>query len=359
MALVAILGDTHFGARNDNLAFHKYFERFYSECFFPYLEEKNVDTIVQMGDMFDKRKFINFRSLMESRRYFFQQLVDRGLDVYMIVGNHDTAYKNTNEVNSPELLLGEYDNIKIWSSPGICELPDGSKLAMLPWICSDNYDESLEFIANAHTKAKVLIGHLELSGFEMHKGHIHQSGMSPALFSKIPQVITGHYHHVSSKDNIQYTGSPYELTWSDYNDPRGFFILDTETLDLEFIGNPFKMFHKWYYDDDQWESIEQLEELDCGSVEGTHVKVIVKSKSNPLWFDMYIKKLEEAGVEDITVVDDSLNLQLEDDVDIVDEAEDTLTILKKYSAQVNSEFVSQDKLEKVLTNLYQEANTLE
>ena len=32
--------------------------------------------------------------------------------------------------------------------------------------------------------------------------------------------------------------------------PRGFHILfDTETRELEFIQNPYEMFHKIYYDD--------------------------------------------------------------------------------------------------------------
>ena len=57
---IALLGDVHVGARNDNLAIHDYFEKFYNEVFFPYLLEHKIDTIVQFGDLFDRRKYINF-----------------------------------------------------------------------------------------------------------------------------------------------------------------------------------------------------------------------------------------------------------------------------------------------------------
>ena len=40
---IAIITDTHFGARNDNINFSDYFYRFFDEQFFPYLKE-NKDT---------------------------------------------------------------------------------------------------------------------------------------------------------------------------------------------------------------------------------------------------------------------------------------------------------------------------
>ncbi len=139
---VALLGDTHFGARNDNSAFHDYFEKFYRDVFFPYLEANSIDTIVQFGDLFDRRKYINFSTLAKSRRYFFDPLSEQGYTMHVFVGNHDTFYKNTNEVNSPELLLNEYKNIYVYSDP--CDIRlGGTKITLLPWVCSSNYDECM------------------------------------------------------------------------------------------------------------------------------------------------------------------------------------------------------------------------
>ena len=43
---VALVTDTHFGARSDSLAFDAYFAKFYDEIFFPYLVEHDIKTTV-------------------------------------------------------------------------------------------------------------------------------------------------------------------------------------------------------------------------------------------------------------------------------------------------------------------------
>lgn len=353
---VAVLGDTHFGARNDNQAFHDYFEKFYRDVFFPYLKENNISRIIQLGDLFDRRKYVNFYTLKRSKDYFFDKLVEHDMFMYMFVGNHDTYFKNTNEVNSPELLLqDEYQRyMEIHSDPADVELQDGTAIAMLPWVCSGNYEQSMKFINN--TKAEILFGHLELAGFEMHRGAINDHGMETKPFDKFDMVMSGHYHHKSSRGNIHYLGTPYEMTWSDYDDPKGFHIFDTETRELEFVRNPYTMFQKWFYNDAAANPLEGS--IDFTMASGAIVKVVVKNKTNPYWFDMYIAALEKAGALDIQVVEDHLNLQLEDDDDIIDEAEDTLTILKNYANSISTNVENAD-LNKFLTDLYVEALTVE
>lgn len=351
---IAILGDTHFGSRNDHQSFHNYFEKFYSDVFFPYLKANNINRIIQLGDLFDRRKYVNFYTLKRSREYFFDRLDEYGIEMDVFVGNHDTYFKNTNEVNSPELLI---DNkyVRVYSEPTDIIIDD-VKMTLLPWVCSGNYEQCMHHIKQ--TNAQILFGHLELAGFEMHRGAINDHGMDVKPFDKFDMVISGHYHHKSSKGNIHYTGTPYEMTWSDYNDPKGFHVFDTNTRELEFVANPHLMFQKWFYNDQTWKDQDYINGFDFSAVKDSYVKVVVKSKTNPYWFDMYIDRLEKAGALDIQVVDDNLNLQLEDDGDIIDEAEDTLTILKNYAGQVNSS-VDTGHLNNFLSNLYTEALTVE
>lgn len=351
---LCLLGDTHFGARNDNLSFHDYFEKFYRDVLFPYLDEHNITHVVQFGDLFDRRKYVNFVTLSRSREYFFDEMAKRNIQLDVFVGNHDTFYKNTNEINSPDLLLQDYDNVNVYSSP-VVKNYDGLDIALLPWVCSGNYAESIKFIED--TRAQILFGHLELAGFEMHRGAFNDHGMQASIFDKFDMVCSGHYHHRSSRGNIHYLGTPYEMTWSDFNDPRGFHIMDTDTRELEFVLNPNRMFNKVHYDD-AGKTMEEILDFDLEMYHNSFVKVIVRNKTNPYWFDLFINKLEKNGVVDMQVVEDHLNLNLEDDADIVDEAEDTLTILRKVVDGLETN-VPKKELDNFFISLYNEALSVE
>ena len=92
---IAVLNDTHFGARNDNQQFLDYFFRFFDDVFFPYCEEHNIKTVIHLGDIMDRRKYVNFNTLNQVRTRFVQKLAESGMVMHCIPGNHDTFYKNT------------------------------------------------------------------------------------------------------------------------------------------------------------------------------------------------------------------------------------------------------------------------
>ena len=182
-------------------------------------------------------------------------------------------------------------------------------------------------------------------------------GFDPKLFDKFDTVFSGHFHHKSSRGNIHYLGAPYEMTWSDYDDPRGFHIFDTKTRELTFVKNPNRIFHKIFYNDDEL-TIEDVMTLDFSVYKNCVIKVITKTKNNPHLFDVFIEKLEKAGVADLQAVEDHLNLNLELDDDIVEEAEDTLSILNKFVTQI-ADKNNHKNLSKLLKDLYDEALTVE
>ena len=349
---VALVTDQHFGARNDSMRVHDYFEKFYKDVFFPYLDDNGIDTIIDLGDTFDRRKYISFTSLKRAKDMFFDPVATRNINMHVIVGNHDAYYKNTLEVNSVDLLMEEYDNITTYINPEVIEV-GGCEIMMVPWICEQNEEQT--FVMADKTSAQVLFGHLELAGYEMYKGGIIDHGISDQWLKKFDLVCSGHYHHKSRNGNINYLGTAYEITWSDYNDQKGFHVFDTVTRELEFIPNPHQLFHKVWYDDtdlDMAGLLEQCKQFD--DFAGCSVKVITKSKDNTMLFDLYMEKLEAADPMSIQVVTDHLHLDLEDDADIVDEAEDTLTILGSY---VDGLEIKNDKaaLGQLLKSLHEEA----
>jgi len=352
---IALITDTHWGVRNDNIAFMDNSKRFLDEVFFPYLDNNNVRTVCHLGDLVDRRKYINMQTATRLRIDFLDKLANRGLDVHMIAGNHDTYFKNTNSINAlHELVVGKYD-FKIYD-----QLPrevkfNGTTVLMLPWICDENREVCLHKIKT--TPAQIVMGHLELAGFEMHRGSIVSHGDDRSIFDRFDMVLSGHYHHRSSDGTIHYLGSHAEFTWSDYGDRKGFHILDTKTRNLTFIENPFTMFDKFWYDDTS--ILTPSEGWDMRHYAGKIVKVIVKNKTDPYMFDRCIEAFEKAGVLEMQVVEDHLNLSVEVDEDIVNEAESTINIFKKYIDQVNSANLDKNKLEKTIVELYNEALAIE
>ena len=352
---IALITDTHYGIRNDSHIFYDYFKRFLDDVFFPTLEKQGIRQVIHLGDVVDRRKYVNFLTLYHLRRDFLEEFEKRMIDLYIILGNHDTYYKNTNEINAVrELIEGKYQFIHVIERPQVVEF-DRTEILLLPWICEDNLEESMNAIRT--TPATVLMGHLELNGFEMFRGSISDHGLDHRLFDRFDVVCSGHFHHKSSTGNIHYLGAFAEYTWSDYDDPRGFHLFDTDTRELTFIQNPYRMFEKIWYDDTN-KTVEEVvfdREID---VRNKMVKVIVVNKTNPYWFDLFIDRVEKAGATDLQVVEDHMNLDLMADEDIVDEAEDTLTVFKKYIGQLSLS-VDQKKLERLITGLDNEALQVE
>lgn len=353
MTQIALITDTHWGCRNDSPVFAEHISRFYSDVFFPYLDKHNINFIFHLGDIVDRRKYINFLSAKNLLKDFIEPIRQKNKFLYALIGNHDTFYKNTNAVNSMDVLYGDRAGFTYIPEP--IEVDLDCKILMMPWICPENYDRCMDMIKN--TDAQVLFGHLELNGFEMYKGIPNDHGFDPKLFDKFDMVFSGHFHHKSSRGNIHYLGAPYEMTWSDYDDPRGFHIFDTKTRELTFIENPNKIFHKIFYNDEEL-TIEDVMTMDFSTYKNCVVKVITKTKNNPHLFDVFIEKLEKAGVADMQAVEDHLNLNLELDDDIVEEAEDTLTILNKFVTQITDK-TNHKNLSKLLKDLYDEALTVE
>ena len=349
---VAIITDTHWGVRNDSQVFYEYFRKFYSEIFFPELEKRNIKTVWMGGDTFDRRKFINFKTLQTAKEIYFDRLEERGIDTHIIVGNHDTSYKNTNSPNSPDLCLGEYENITLYPGPQEVMF-DSLKVLMMPWINSDNYSDSVDLIRK--TKASVLLGHLEVQGFEMYKnGYRNIDGMSPDVFDKFEYAFSGHYHTKSDDGNVYYLGAPCEYTWSDYNDRRGFHVFDTETRELEYVKNPYSMFYKLYYDDEK-ETYDNLSELDFSEYAGKDVKVIVENKSNPYIFDLYLDKIQAINPYRMKVIE-NIDLSTDDD-DFIDETESTVDTLVKYVDKLKIK--NKKELKALMRTLYNEALDME
>jgi hypothetical protein len=310
--------------------------------FFPTLEQYGITTVIHMGDAFDSRKSIDFVGLDWTRKVVLDPLSK--YDVHLITGNHDCYFKNSNKVNSPELLLSEYKNIKTYSEPTEIKV-DGLDILLLPWINTENQEKSLKLIKK--TKSKIAMGHLEMQGFRVNKHLVmEEHGLEADIFSNFTKVFSGHYHTRSDNGTVFYLGNPYEIYWNDVNDVRGFTIFDTETLEHFSIDNPYRMFYNIYYEDTPYQT------FDTRDYEGKIVKVIVRKKSDQTQFEKFIDKLYTTNISELKIVE---NFQVQDIEEFeAFESEDTFSILQRYVNDSECEF-NKTTITNILEEVYKES----
>jgi len=349
---IAILNDTHFGVRNDSEAFRNYQLRFYNEIFFPYLEKHNIKTLIHLGDVVDRRKFINFQTASIYRKQFWDRLYKEKIDTHIIIGNHDTYFKNTNEVNAIDNLYTSFDGINepfIYTRPKVVDF-DGTPILLMPWICDDTREESIQMLNTA--KADLCFGHLEIKGIEMQNGVINEFGNEKADFKRFDRVVSGHFHKHTDDGQIFYCGAQYEMTWSDYQDPKGFHIFDTETREIERIWNPLTIHKKIIYND----KIKDYNNLDLKPYHNHFIKLIVLNKTDDEQFDKFVERLyNEITVHDLNIIEDYSDIKASVRDDVIEMGEDTVTFLNNYVDQLETD-VNKTKLKEYLKSFYIEAN---
>mgnify|MGYP000120786800 CR=1 FL=1 len=352
---IVLLNDTHFGARNDSLIFDDYFHKFYDKIFFPYIKEHNIKTLIHLGDVVDRRKYINYRIAHNFRHKFLQRLWDEKIDTHIIVGNHDIYFRNTNKINAVQELCTTPDGLHepwIYEEPKVVDF-DGLKILMLPWINPENEEHSLKTLETAH--ADILIAHLDLNGYQMTNGVFQTHGYDRSIVSRFEKVITGHFHKKSDDGQVFYLGCQSEMTWSDYDNQKGFHIFDTATRELERIVNPYTIYKKIYYDDTE----NDYTKHDVSQYKEHYVKLIVVNKKDLYKFDMFVDRLLMADAFDVKIIEDFSELDASNvSDDIVENTEDTMTLLEKY---INELDVTLDKnrLKNTMKALYNEAQDLE
>lgn len=349
---IAILNDTHAGMRNSSDIFIQYQEKFYSEVFFPYLKEHGIKQIIHLGDYYDHRKFINFKAQNANRQMFLNVLKEEGIHMDIIPGNHDVFYKNTNELCSLKELLGYYtSNVNIVMKPKVLDY-DGCSIALLPWINSENYVDSINFIKTC--KASILGAHLELVGFDMMKGLPNAHGMTTEHFDRFEMVLSGHFHTKSSQGNIHYLGSQMEFTWADADDPKYFHVLDTETRELTPVCNPHTIFEKVVYNDEETD----YNSYDVTRLNDKFIKVIVAKKKDPYMFDRFIDKINQQNIYELKIAETFDEFIGENISDEVVSLEDTTQLLDSYVDAVETD-LDKDKIKNLMRNLFVEAQNLE
>lgn len=345
--LIAILNDTHAGAKNGSDVMLDYQTRFYRDIFFPYLRENGIRNIIHLGDYYDNRRVVNFKTTNQNRKNFLDVLRKEDFHMDIIPGNHDVAYKNTNELCSLKELMGHYtDCVSIHMEPAVLDF-EGTRLALLPWITAENETASEKFIQTCD--AQILLGHLELAGFKfMANSSMISSGHLPELFDRFEDVYSGHYHTRSSSGNVTYLGSQMEFTWSDSGDPKFFHIFDTDTRTMTPVRNPLILHTKLIYNENDLVSPE------ADDVTGKYIKIIIITRKDHFAFDKYLDRIQSMDPLSIAIIENFDDIQAENIEEKNLEFENTQDLLSSYIDQMNTDY-DRNTLKKIVNQLFIEA----
>ena len=246
MAKWLVIGDLHFGEKNDSDEFNNDVLDFLGYAS-DYAMGKGVTKCCQVGDYYHQRHKINVSTLNYGIVGASILMESFGKEnVYVLAGNHCLYYRDRLDMSS---LAAIAPYVTVIDKP-----TSVSSILMTPWIVDA---EQWDGIVNAAASHRFLFAHLELKGFKMNENYVMEHGHSHKELRDYEKVITGHYHTFQEKENIIYTGTPYPISMNEANQDHYFFIFDDDSGELE----------KVVYDEIKvvsipYDQIEQLEGLD-------------------------------------------------------------------------------------------------
>lgn len=333
---ILMLADLHFGVRSDSPFFRTKIENLFTQVV-KYISDNVIHHVFILGDLMDKRKSCDYSTI----NFMIEQLeriVNAGCHIDILVGNHDSYFKNTLELNSPNILLKLQNQIKVYDKP-----TDVNGICVVPWICQDNYDECMRVIDKS--RSKICFGHFELNGFQYNKSTISSGGMDVDFLKRFDIVLTGHYHIKSNQGKIYYLGTAIQTTWDDYNQVKGFHIFDTETMELTFVENPDSVFM----------ILTDLENLtEC---KDKIIRIVIDSTVEKKDLDKYLQKVYDMNPHDVKVIHNEKLVDMmteESDVDCVN----TRQSIVNCSSYYIDDDMDEKKMNNIIDEVYVEAVNL-
>lgn len=239
---IYLIGDTHFGIRNNSLEWSNIQKSFFIDFFLKKIEkdfEPEHDILIFEGDIFHYRESVNVRIQNEVRDLFeiLSKKFKRG--VFAITGNHDIYYKDKREIHSLKPLSDLASNIHIFENPEVLSINGNHNFLMLPWI--EDKKQMTSILSKYVKFCNYVICHTDIIGFNFNKWVKVEKGLKSEDFSDYTRIYSGHLHNRQSNKNILYTGTPYQMDRGDLGNIRGFYKIDVTSSELkeQFIKNTY------------------------------------------------------------------------------------------------------------------------
>lgn len=231
-----IISDSHFGARSNSNEWLELILKYFYEDFLPTVrkEYRKGDILLHCGDFFDNRQSVNLSVLHEAIRLMeeFSNIFEDG--VYMMVGNHDIFRKTSNDITSLDAFK-YIPRVKIIKETTILEL-ENKNIMLMPW--QVNAEEEVNQIEKFKSfNPEYLFCHTDIKTFQFDKLRKIEEGLDPVYLTDFKKVYTGHIHTSQKHKNITILGNSYQMTRSDSNNKKGFYLIDFEKDTEKFFEN--------------------------------------------------------------------------------------------------------------------------
>lgn len=270
---VYMITDTHFGARGNSIEWLNIMMDYFENQFIPYCEQ-NVgpdDILIHLGDVFDNRQSLNLQVLTKSVD-LFDRLNKIFKEIHIIAGNHDVMRKYSNDISSLDTLKF-IPNVFIYKEPQILQTSTKSIL-LLPW--NNSYKELKQTIIES--ESELVCCHTNLIGckFDRFRKIENHEGLDINNLN-LERVYSGHIHWSQQNSKVNLLGTPYEITRSDSNNKKGFWILDPETMEETQILNNYSPKYKRLYLKD---CLEMTPKSLLNIIENSRLDLIVPVSNN-------------------------------------------------------------------------------
>lgn len=186
------------------------------------------DTIYHCGDLFHVRGSIA-PSVLNPTIDTYKKIIDGGVRIVILAGNHDLESKEANRVSSAITAL-EGIGCKVINEFNLGGLAASDDVAMIPWNPSiEGLKKQIESIDPADRGACDLMLHAPVDGVI---AGIPPHGLDAGYLQSLGfrRIFCGHYHHHKDFGGGVYSiGSLAPQTWSDVGAKAGFLIVsDTD-----------------------------------------------------------------------------------------------------------------------------------
>lgn len=231
-----MIGDSHAGVYP--LTYHKWmntFKDYFYNFYIPLLKEKSKpgDICIHLGDLFDNRNTVPIDVLNDVQKIVEE--ISKILPLHILLGNHDIYTKSTNDINTTKLFK-YIPNVLIYESTKQIEY-NGLKILLMPWV--EKKKDQLDLISQ-YKDSDILFCHSDLNGARMHLKSVAHKNLDKIdidNFKSFKKIYSAHIHIVQRNKNFTFVGSIFQMDRNDMGDQKGVFILDTDTMDEEFIPN--------------------------------------------------------------------------------------------------------------------------